>query len=453
MTTKILVLASNPQGTEQLLLNQEIRAIKDALERAKKREQFVLIPTVAVRVKDLQSTILEEKPNIVHFCGHGTGSQGLVLETESGQKQLINTQAIGDLFKLSAKHIESVVLNACYSQAQASVINQYINYVIGTKKSIRDDAAIAFTRGFYLALFNGESIDRAYEFGCNRIQLDIYSNTNQERKLVPVYSEAEGKSIELPQHKVLVLLTKNPLNKLSSSTAIPTNFANPFNHLAGRIEDSSLIFGREKEIKNIFELLNSNNSVAIIGEPEIGKSSVLKLIEEQSVSKLIQPRKPIYLNLGEVYDEEDFYYALCELVGIPELKGFKLSRALKKHKLLLILDNVENMAWDGFTNQIRSQIRALAEGINAPLRLVIAASKPLNCLFPDSGMVSPFENVCVEESIHKWCGQTIRNFITSRLKDNPISFTQQEIAMIIQESNGHPKSVMRLCYDIYQLYR
>ena len=67
MTTKILVLASNPQGTEQLLLNQEICAIKDALERAKKREQFVLIPTVAVRVKDLQSTILEEKPRIVHY--------------------------------------------------------------------------------------------------------------------------------------------------------------------------------------------------------------------------------------------------------------------------------------------------------------------------------------------------------------------------------------------------
>ena len=51
------------------------------------------------------------------------------------------------------------------------------------------------------------------------------------------------------------------------------------------------------------------------------------------------------------------------------------------------------MEWDGFTNQIRSQIRALAEGNNAPLRLVIAADKPLSQLFNDSGMVSPFENV------------------------------------------------------------
>ncbi|MGB5710880.1 MAG: hypothetical protein WBM44_08200, partial [Waterburya sp.] len=232
-------------------------------------------------------------------------------------------------------------------------------------------------------------------------------------------------------------------------TAIPDN---PFNHLAGRIEDSNLVFGRETEIKRIFELLNSNNSVALIGEPEIGKSSLLKVIEEQSVSKLKQPRKPIYLNLGNIYDEADFYFAISELVGIPELKGFKLSRELKKHKLLLILDNVEKMAWDGFTNQIRSQIRALAEGMNAPLRLVIAASKPLNCLFSDSGMVSPFENVCLEEQIDKWCEQTMKNFIASRLRDNPISFSQPEIDRIIQESNVHPRTVMNLCHQTYYRY-
>ncbi|MEM7556557.1 MAG: trypsin-like peptidase domain-containing protein [Cyanobacteria bacterium P01_A01_bin.84] len=229
--------------------------------------------------------------------------------------------------------------------------------------------------------------------------------------------------------------------------------ANPFNHLAGRIEDSSLVFGRETEIRRVFELLNTHNSVALIGEPEIGKSSLLKVVEQQAASQLTQPRKPIYLNLGEVYDESDFYYALCDLVGIPELKGFRLSRELEKHKLLLILDNVEKMAWEEFTNQVRSQIRALAEGVNAPLRLVIAANKPLNCLFTDSAMVSPFENVCIEELLSSWCEQTVKNFIISRLKSNPITYSPAEISQIIQASNGHPKTVMRLCYDIYQLYQ
>ena len=174
---------------------------------------------------------------------------------------------------------------------------------------------------------------------------------------------------------------------------------NPFIPLGGKIDNSNLVFGREKEVKRIFELLNIGSSVAIIGEPEIGKSSLLRVVEYQAEIQLESPRKPIYFNLGEVYDEDDFYFFLCDLIGIPECKGLRLSRELRKHQLLLILDNVEKMEWDGFTNQIRSQIRALAEGNNAPLRLVIAADKPLSQLFNDSGMVSPFENVCIEESI------------------------------------------------------
>ena len=227
---------------------------------------------------------------------------------------------------------------------------------------------------------------------------------------------------------------------------------NPFNHLTGRIDDPKLVFGRDREVNRILEILNCGSSVAIIGEAEIGKSSLLRLVEHQAASKLNSSRKPIYLNLGNVSDEDNFYFALCDLVGITLCKGYILSRELKKHKLLLILDNVENMEWDGFTNQIRSQIRALAEGSDAPLRLVIAANKPLNRLFSDSSMVSPFENICLEETISCWDEATIENFIDYRLRDNPIRFTQEEIARIIADSKGYPKQVMQLCYQTYGRY-
>lgn len=228
---------------------------------------------------------------------------------------------------------------------------------------------------------------------------------------------------------------------------------NPFNHLTGRIEDSNLVFGREQEIKRVFELLNGNNSVALVGEPEIGKSSLLKVIEERSVTELKKSRKPIYLNLGDICDESDFYYALSELIGIPECKGFRLSRELKKHQLLLILDDVEKMAWNGFTNQVRSQIRSLAEGIDAPLRLVIAARKPLNQLFTDSSMVSPFENICIEEQISSWSNELIDSFIVTKLENYHISFSSQETDEVISQSIGNPKKVMGLCYEIFQQYR
>ena len=111
MRTKILVLASNPEDTAKLRLEREVRQIEDILERAQKREKFDLKSKLAVRIEDLQESIIKEKPRIVHFCGHGVGSRGLVLETESGQQQLVNTQALGDLFKLFETQVECVMLN------------------------------------------------------------------------------------------------------------------------------------------------------------------------------------------------------------------------------------------------------------------------------------------------------------------------------------------------------
>ncbi|MGB5635629.1 MAG: CHASE2 domain-containing protein, partial [Waterburya sp.] len=145
---------------------------------------------------------------IVHFCGHGLGNQGLVLETKLGQQQPVSTQAIAGLFKLFANQVECVVLNACFSQSQAAVIHQHINYVIGTSNAIRDDAAVAFSKGFYTALFSGDSIERAYELGKNRIHQEIYNPNDQGRKLVPVDSEER----ELPEEEVFTFHIKNPLN-------------------------------------------------------------------------------------------------------------------------------------------------------------------------------------------------------------------------------------------------
>ncbi len=82
---------------------------------------------------------------------------------------------------------------------------------------IRDDAAIAFSRGFYEAIADGETIERAFEFGKNRIQLEIYGGRNLDRKLVPVITET-GEVREIPEHEVLKLLIKDPLNEIVEVT-------------------------------------------------------------------------------------------------------------------------------------------------------------------------------------------------------------------------------------------
>ena len=216
VTRKILILESNPKGTDQLRLNQEIRDIEAALRNSTEGSDFTVKPQLALRIEDLQPSILREKPRFVHFCGHGTGSQGLVVGNAIGETQFVNTSALANLFKQFSDQIECVILNACYTESQTKEIHQHINYVIGTTNAISDSVAILFSIGFYGALGEGKSIEEAYQLGCNRIELGIDVNNHPERKLVPVESENEFKYLDLSNNLVITLLKKEPLNRIVS---------------------------------------------------------------------------------------------------------------------------------------------------------------------------------------------------------------------------------------------
>ena len=191
---EILFLAANPVSTSQLRLDEEIREIEAGLQRSKYRDRFQLKQQWAVRPRDLQRALLDSSPRIVHFSGHGVGQsthsasaegtrkivvpdsqqpseEGLILENPSGKPQLVSTEALASLFELFAQSVECVVLNACYSERQASAISQHIPYVIGMNQAIGDRAAIEFAIGFYDALGAGRSVEFAYKSGCSAIQL------------------------------------------------------------------------------------------------------------------------------------------------------------------------------------------------------------------------------------------------------------------------------------------
>lgn len=167
----ILLLASNPKGTASLRLQEEEREIKERLRLA----GYGKVPihsTGATRTRDIQQAMLDFKPQIVHFTGHGAGQDGLAFEDVTGKLKLVDSEALANLFKLFSNRVECVVLNACYSEVQAKAIAQHIDYVIGMSQAIGDRAAIEFAVGFYAALGAGESIEFAYELGCNAIQLE-----------------------------------------------------------------------------------------------------------------------------------------------------------------------------------------------------------------------------------------------------------------------------------------
>lgn len=204
---KILFLAANPQSTGRLNLSKEAREIEEGLKRSKLAHEFEFVQRWEVRPQDLRRALLEENPDIVHFSGHGR-EQGLVLVDNAGQAKPATSEALAGLFILFPS-IKCVLLNACYAEVQAKAIVQHIDYVIGIKDTIKDDAAIAFTTGFYDGLGYGRNIEDAFELGRNAIVWELASFSNTTREMIPVDFVKAKTSESLPEHLKPILLKKD----------------------------------------------------------------------------------------------------------------------------------------------------------------------------------------------------------------------------------------------------
>lgn len=170
-TVKILVLTANPRNTKALRLGEEVREIEAELERSTHRSCFQLVSKWAVRVDDLARALLEQRPHIVQFSGHGTGEEGLALENEAGDLHLVSTEALSRLFKQTRDTVKCVFLNACFSQVQAEAVHRHIDCVVGMRKAVGDDTAVRFAAKFYQALAAGKSFPGACEFAATVLDL------------------------------------------------------------------------------------------------------------------------------------------------------------------------------------------------------------------------------------------------------------------------------------------
>jgi hypothetical protein len=170
-TVSILFLSADPTDASRLRLGEELREIQEKLQLAKLRERFTLEQRMSVRPADISQALLDAQPQIVHFSGHGTAAGALCFESSIGEIHPIEPDALAALFEQFADQVNCVLLNACYSGIQADAISKHIDYVIGMNQAIGDQAAIAFSVGFYQALGAGRTAEQAYKLGCVQVRL------------------------------------------------------------------------------------------------------------------------------------------------------------------------------------------------------------------------------------------------------------------------------------------
>jgi hypothetical protein len=188
----VLFVAATPNDQDRIRVDAEYRKIRECLERTGKGGSIHLHPPeLAARPEDLTRALANTVPDLVHFSGHGSGEgEGIYLEDERGDAKLVSGKALASVFGSFERRPRVVVLNACFTQTQAKAIAAHIDYVIGTRRDIGDDTAMAFSVGLYQALGARRSIEEAFQFGCAQIRLAGIS-----------------------EHRVPVLLTRQGIKK------------------------------------------------------------------------------------------------------------------------------------------------------------------------------------------------------------------------------------------------
>jgi hypothetical protein len=171
---KILFMSANPRDTSHIHLDEEMNVVNTVLTMAAKRHRFDLVAASAVRVSQIQEQLLRHKPNIIHIAGHGSANGELIFNNEMNKAQMVPMTALANTFKIlkrSEVDIRCVVLNACYSEAQAAVLVGVIDVALGMSTAIGDKAATEFSAGFYRGLGNGQNVEIAFEWAKNQIEL------------------------------------------------------------------------------------------------------------------------------------------------------------------------------------------------------------------------------------------------------------------------------------------
>ena len=126
-----------------------------------------------------------------------------------------------------------------------------------------------------------------------------------------------------------------------------------------------------------------------------------------------------------------------------------LRRTLQRRKVLLILDQVEQLLKKELRAHLQDLLRAWCQETH--LTLLVACIHPLERVFPPSADTSPFHNLFATVEIPNFSADEARAFLHSRLAaiGADFTFTDAEVQSLIEQSQGQAGPLQRAAEALF----
>ena len=375
LSVKILFVASNPTNTSNLGLDEEIREISEKVRLSDHGNLIKIVSSWATRPDDLLQAFNMHKPQIVHFSGHGTANNEILLIDKNGLSKPISTEAISALFKTVKDNIKLVLLNACFSKTQAQAITKIVDCAIGMNSSIGDQAAIIFAASFYRAIGFGRSVLGAFEQGITAILL-------------------EG----IPENNIPELIVKNGVdasnlylvNPISLSNNIKKSQRNKEVFDLQIVNNSPLCLpptvvpfvDRLTETNRILRVLKNKGVAVIFGFSGIGKTALASHIVHLLVDESFFDDGILWLDLRNIINLNQIIRYISKSFNLPSSEienSIDLIPFLSAKKALIVFDNADEISSSDINSllNVRGRCSVLVTTRKANLAMIGSTRQPL----------------------------------------------------------------------------
>jgi len=480
---KVLVAAAAPRDQAQLDWEREQKVLNDALRELVAAGQIAVIHCEHATHEKLQSVLLENAPDVVHFIGHGEYDQEqrigrLLLESEAGLSDPMGAPDVARLLRRYGANL--VVLNACETAQGAwaglapALVRAEIPAVVAMQWAVEDRAAIRFSRAFYRALAMGRTLDECVSEG--RVGASA-ANADPNDWAAPVLflRSASGRLWTSDIAKSRGRAQARPLAgqavEMRPAAAAPEAFSFKTRGPLLSSSDADLIIDRP-ELRRALRLAQQpsvTQYIAFLSARQTGKTTLLlrmmDMLRDQYACIFVDLavlraqdtracfRFVAFRLISELREwlSDDFLAAGPQVENIENSVDFTeflraLADALSAPRIILMLDEVGALApqvSDSFFNALRT-VFTQGRGLNTQLaKYLFVFSGAVDLYSLTYGTNSPL-NICEKLYLQDFDVADTQHIVRQFERLN-VQVPDEAASHIHGLAGGHPYLTMRLC--------